>query len=537
MRRSLIAASAALAVGGSLAIAATASATPIPTGSSTDTSNSSLYGLLNQTNTGLIQAENLIVGADQLAAGGAGTTVDPTNFPTAYTSASSLTSTTVPEIGSDIAASSHTSQLELTICVQIDQTAHPSDTTNQAVTACSGGNPAEMSAAATEFTGTTQPGVATASASWAGLSSLVAVVTTDPTDFPGGLYTVDGDISISSSGTVTAIGKPVAYSETFGVSGAAAKGFVIPAGFALTFPNNFTINAALVGDEIQASQEANPPSANAIGTATVTSPEIAALVPGSKGVDNSAQVFVVATSSLTQPDFEVYLGQSDYILGTITGVTFPLTVTFGEPVVAGVATPLPVSSVSLNFPAATSPLQATSCTDLGTLTGTMTDSVTTLASTYFGDSTDSGALNMTATPTTVTDACTAATPPPPAVKNTATGVMHGLTTAHPTLTLKIKTATTFRTVTIGLPHGLTFVKASKKILAREISGKAKSIRIVGGKLVVALRSSVKSDTITTKKGLIAESSTLIKSIKKKKTKTLKISVHAGSIALTATVKA
>ncbi|HWE59606.1 MAG TPA: hypothetical protein VG228_07920 [Solirubrobacteraceae bacterium] len=510
----MIAASAAFAVGGSLAIAATASAASIPLGPSNDTSTASLNGLLNNSYVGLEGADYTLnaLGDTAVPCTPSGTPPACTGFP--------------PETGTGALTAAQAQQIAADFTGQTINGTAPDAHTPTWSTEASGADPNYS---------TDAPKVAGAGTSWASLNSLITLDQTDPTDFPGGLYTVDGDVSVSSSATVTAIGKPVAYTTTFGVSGAAANGFVIPAGFTLEFPNNFTINAALVGDEIQASQEANPPSANAVGTATVTSPEIAALVPGSKGVDNTAQVFVVATSSLTQPDFEVYLGQSDYILGTITGVTFPLTVTFGEPVVAGVATPLPVSSVSMTFPAATSPLQATSCTDLGTLTGTMTDSLTTLASTYFGDSTDSGALNMTATPTTVTDACTAATPPP--VKSTATGVMHGLTSGHPTLTLKIKTATAFRTVTIGLPHGLSFVKASKKILAKEISGKAKSIRIVGGKLVVALRSSVKSATITTKKGLIAETSALIKSIKKKKTKTLKISVHAGSTALTATVKA
>jgi hypothetical protein len=531
MRRSVIAASAALAVGGSLAIAASASAASIPLGASSDTGNTSLYGLFNQASTGLIQAQNLIVGANALAAGGAGTAVD-TNFASPFTTASQLTTTNVAEIATDIAKSANTSQLELTICVQIDQSQNPSDSTSTAVGNCEANGSPYMAAAVSEFTGTSQPGVAKAATSWPSLASLVQLDTIDPTDFPGGLYTVDGDVSISSTATVTAIGKPVAYSETFGVSGAAAKGFVLPSGFTLTFPADFTINTALVGAEITAAQESNPPTANAIGTASVTSPEIAALVPGSKGVDSTATVYAVATSSLTQPDFEVYLGQSDYILGTLTGVTFPLTVTFGEPVVDGQATPLPVSNVTLNFPAATSPLQAMSCTDAGTLTGTMTDSLTTLASTYFGDSTDSGALNMTATPTVVTNDCAAA------IKNAATGSMSGLTGAHPTLKVKMTAATAFGTVKIGLPKGLKFVKATAKKLAKEVSGsKIKSVKISRGSLVITLKSKVTSETITTKKSLISETASLMKSIKKKKTKKLSVAVHAGNTSLKASIKA
>lgn len=528
MRRSVIAASAALALGGSLAVASTASAGSIPTGAPTDTSSASLNGLLNQANTGLITAENVIFGANELAAGGAGSPVD-TSFTSAYTSASQLTATTVPKIAADFADSSKTGQLELAICVQIDQSQNSGDSTSTAVGKCQASNSPYMAAAVTQFK-TSAPQVATAGASWAGLTSLVAVVNTDPTDFPGGLYTVDGDVSISSTATVTAIGKPVAYSATFGVSGAAATGFVLPQGFALTFPANFNINAALVADEIQGSQVANPPSANAIGTATVTSPEIAALVPGSKGVDSSAQVFAVATSSLTQPEFEVYLGQGYYILGTLTGVTFPLTVSFGLPYLNGtqLTTPLPVASVTMNFPAATSPLLATSCTDAGTLTGTMTDDagVSALASTYFKDTADTGAQAMTATSTVVTNQCA-----------TATGFMRGLNNGKVRMRVKATTGIPFGTVKIGLPKGLRFVKASKKVLTREVAPRAKWVRIVHGKLVIALKHKTKVATITTKKGLIFETPALIKSIKRHKTKTLTVSLWAGNTALKISVKA
>lgn len=525
MRRSLIAASAALAVGGSLALAGTASAGSIPTGSSTDSTNSSLYGLLNQTDGGLIKAQNLIYDANGLASEGHGTPVDA-NFTTPYSSTPSLTATTVPEIGTDIAAGANTGQLELTICVGIDQAANSGDSTSTAVSNCQAANSPDMAAAVTQFN-TTQPEIAAAAGSWAALSSLVALVTADPTDFPGGLYTVDGDVGISSTATVTAVRKPVAYSVTFGVSGAAAKGFVLPSGFSLTFPKDFTVNTALIGDEIQASQESDPPTANAIGTASVTSPEIAALVPGSHGVDSSASVYAVSTATLTQPDFELYLGQGDYVLGTLTGVTFPLTVNFGEPVVGGTATPLPVSSVTMSFPATTSPLQASSCTDLGTLTGTMTDDVSTLASTYFGDSTDGGAQNMTATPTSVTNDCTV-----------TVAIARGLEGRSPIIRVKATSGTAFKTLTIALPKGLSFGEAKAKVLAREVRGaKIRSVRIIRRKLVVALRRAVRSETIQTKRPLIDETAALQRSVKRHKTKELTLNVKVGNASMESTFKA
>ena len=55
--------------------------------------------------------------------------------------------------------------------------------------------------------------------------------------------------------------------------------------------------------------------------------------------------------------------------------------------------------------------------------------------------------------------------------------------------------------------------------------------------MVTLKTSLKSLTIKTKKGLISESAALIKSIKKHKTKKLTVSVKAGSTSLKASIKA
>jgi hypothetical protein len=528
----VIAASTALALGGSLAFTASASATAIPLGQTTDTSNASLYGLLNQSNTGLIQAQNIIVIENSILASQGKAVVDA-NFSTAYTAATSLTTSTVAEIAADVANAANTSNLEFGTCVASYLTTQklPATSTNisNGANYCAN-TPSALAAAAAQYTGKIQPGIATAATSWANLNSLVSVSTTDPTDFPGGLYTVDGDMSISSSATVTAIGKPVAYTARIGVSGSATQGYVLPSGFALTFPANFAINTSLVSAEIQASQEANPPASNAIGTATVTSPEIAALVPGSKGVDNAAQVFVVATSSLTQPEFELYLGQGDYILGTVGGVTFPLTVTFGEPVVNGTATPLPVSSVTMNFPAASSPLKAMSCTDAGTLTGTMTDTLTTLASTYFGDTVDSGPIALSATPTVVTNKC--AKP----IKKIGVALGSGLPTGHPILKIKIRTNVAFKTVFLGVPKGMYFMRS--KALAKQVSGAGiKAVRIVRGRLVIILKRKVKAFTFKTRRSLVGETKGLLNAIKRHKIKRLVLFVHGGNTPIKMMIKA
>jgi hypothetical protein len=198
-----------------------------------------------------------------------------------------------------------------------------------------------------------------------------------------------------------------------------------------------------------------------------------------------------------------------------------------------------LNSIELNFPAATSPAKTTSCTTLGTAGATATDAIANLAL-EFGDTTDgltsltgtASALTLAATPTVVTNDC------PPAIKNAATGSMSGLTGAHPTLKVKVTAATAFGTVKIGLPKGLKFVKATAKKLAKEVSGaKIKSVKISGGSLVITLKSKVTSETITTKKPLISETASLMKSIKKKKTKKLSVAVHAGNTSLKASIKA
>lgn len=457
MRRSIVAASAALAVGGTLAVTATASAMQIPTGSPTDTGTTTLYGLLNNSYTGLKTGDQYLY---QM-----GDTKVPA-YPS-FPAESALTAAEAQQIAADFTNTT------------INGTA-PSSATYAAMLATADANYA-----------TDAKNIGAAGASWGSLSSLVGLATLDPTDFPGGLFTVDGDVSVSSSAVVTGLNKPTAYTASFGVSGPAQTGFVLPAAFTLTFPASFNVNTALVAHEIQASQESNPPASSAIGTATVTSPEIAALVPGSKGVDSTAAVYVVQTASLTQPDFEVYLGQGDYILGTLAGVTFPLTVSFGEPIVNGVAVPLPVSNVSMSFPASTSPLKAKSCNNLGTLTGTMTDAASALAA-QFGDTADSGAVAMAATATTVLDECPAR----------AVAAIGGIKKGKPTLRIRLvgNGGTPFTNENLTLPNGL--MARGLKAKGIKVHG-AKLRRVIGHgrKITLIFRGKTKSATVFFAKGI------------------------------------
>ena len=97
----------------------------------------------------------------------------------------------------------------------------------------------------------------------------------------------------------------------------------------------------------------------------------------------------------------------------------------------------------MNFPAATSPVKSASCTTLGTAGGTATDAIANLAY-EFGDAND-GVSSASGTAAAV-DA--GGDPRRPSrikcVKTAATGSAGGLTSGHPTLTLKVKTGTVVR---------------------------------------------------------------------------------------------
>jgi hypothetical protein len=556
-RRSWIA---ALTVGASLAVAGSASAIPVPIGSSGDPAYSgtgtptSVYSLYNAASHGLVGGEDLIYAANKLSEAQSGPPIDP-NFDTAAwndTNYSDLTSTTVPEIATDIANSSLTSDFELVICIQLDQAANPSDTTMDAINECqTSGNPYMPQAVAT-FTAD-QPLIASAAASWPDLSQLVGFLTG-----AAGVMQSSDSATITSSGTVTSLTDPVAYNISLN---APTGGYVVPSAFSLTFPAGLAVNTALVADEVNASSntaavELNPgTSATSIGTVTLTSP----LADEFGGANNqlTGNVYVVQTGqssgqgSATQPYLELWFpagGHPIYDLGSFpSSLSFPLTLNFGEAFVSllNKQEPLPLNSVALSFPAATSPVKTTDCTTLGTATGSITDSIASLAY-EFGDKTDGATSASTTTPTavnvagsatTVTNQCVATVATPPA-KPAAIATASGLNKGTPTIKVKVTSGTAFKSLTIGLPKGLSFAKLSAKKLAKAVSGaKIKSVRRSGSKLMITLKSAVKSETIQTKKGLVNESSGLIKSIKKHETKKLSLSIKVLSSNLKASFKA
>ncbi|MGH2862560.1 MAG: hypothetical protein ACRDLT_13800 [Solirubrobacteraceae bacterium] len=543
---------AALTVGASLAVASSASAIPVPIGSSADApyggtgAPASVYSLYNAaSNVALVPAEDLIVLTNGILAGNSQAPVDA-SFTTAFTSASSLTSSNVAEIATDIAASANTANLEFGTCVSAYLTAHseqPTTTNVQSGSAYCKSTSSALSAAATEFTGTIQPGVASAATSWPDLSQLVGFLGSAS----GTMQSADS-ATVSSSGTVTSITQPLAYNVALS---APSGGYIVPSAFGLTFPAGLSVNAALVADEVNASSNTTAvelnPNGTSIGTVTLTSP----LADEFGGSNNQlvGKIYVVQTGqssgqgSATQPYLELWFpgdgAHPIYDLGSFpSSLAFPLTLNFGEAFVSllNAQEPLPLNSLEVSFPAATSPVKTSSCTTLGTAGGAITDSIGGLAY-EFGDTGDGvssatgtpAAVTLAATPTVVTNQCVAMVAKhPKKIKNTAGVTAAGLTSGHPIFRVKIKAKQAFKTITITLPRGLHFVKAKAKKLAKEITGaKIKSVRIIRGKLVIRLKKAVKSETIKTKRSLIGETKGLIKSIKKHKTKKLTLRVRAG----------
>jgi hypothetical protein len=150
-----------------------------------------------------------------------------------------------------------------------------------------------------------------------------------------------------------------------------------------------------------------------------------------------------------------------------------------------------------------------------------------------------------------------------ALKPTVSGSTAGLASGHPKLKFKIthgKGAPNVASVTLGLPRGLSFsrsaivkhktcTKASKGKKAKcstttlikglgIAGGKAKSVAIKRGKLVITLKKASGKLTITVSGPLVSESKSLQTKVKKHKTKSLKFSLkvtdakrHATTVSL------
>jgi hypothetical protein len=228
------------------------------------------------------------------------------------------------------------------------------------------------------------------------------------------------------------------------------------------------------------------------------------------------------------------------VLGQLSGLSFPSTVTFGEPYIfaAGSTTqdqyPLPLSSLTVTFPAATSPFKVDSCSAITQPAATVTDVASPFAS-DFGDYSDgfngstgtAGPVSIPSSKTVVTDDC-------PKLSAYG-GSAKGISTGKPALGYTLRSTQPFSTFTTALPGGFRFSKFTAKDV--KVSGTTgtgsssaavtiESLSASGGKLSITLSGPTKKVSVKLAGG-ITES----KSARKDKTVTLRLSVVGGSISL------
>jgi hypothetical protein len=493
LRRSAAAATTVLAIGGTLAVAGSASAASIPFGTPTSSTETSIYGDLNVSYAGLANGAFFLTSVgDSAVPQNAGMSGDPqsspgypaaSTFPT-ETGTTPLSTAQALQIAADFSGSEVTSG-----SVTAEPTAHtPSYATEIE------GDIFEVtygpSPGAAEYT-TVSTEIVDAAENWNQLSQIVDnLYNDDPTDFPNNpLFSIDGDLTYSATATVKSTGIPTAYTTSLATSGGAAMGYVLPSSFTLTLPGNFTLNDSLVGRELTVAQEVNPVAADAIGTFSLVS-------PASKGFGLSAtdtvsgSVYVVDYPKDTDPSLELYLSGSNangvYMLGTFpTSLAFPLTLTFDGVNASALGLSaneaIPLQSLAMTFPATTSPVEATSCSNLGTVTGTATDEVAALADSLSGDTNDgyvaagNTPVTIPGTATVVTDECAAA--------SSKGKLSVSKKTKKGTLSLKVtgNGGTKFKSVTIKLPRGVTD-KGKKSVKVTFGATASKTIKVTGLKL-------------------------------------------------------
>jgi hypothetical protein len=362
--------------------------------------------------------------------------------------------------------------------------------------------------------------------------------------FPGGFYSVNGDLGISSSATVTNTGKPAKFTLNMGVTGAAAQtataGFVYPQAETVTFPKAWGLNLGIEKDEIPYADINNPTAAGKkpIGTLQITSPVVGVLEENNSQTTATGQVYVVKNPSPKSlvPELELWIPgptgdpAAAEVIGTLSGLRFPLTVTFQTPVLLGesssglpYSTPLAFSNLSVTFPAATSPYVIPSCSSTTAPAATATDGLAPFAQ-DFGDYSDGGTngiygnptpVKIASTKTDITDDCTKL--------STTGGSVSGVPSGKPKFGFTLADTQTFKSLDVTLPNGFSF----KNFKASDLKTTAtvKSDKAAGRRLTVDLSDT--SSKVTVKlNGGISETK------QARNDKSLKLTIAAGGASTT-----
>jgi hypothetical protein len=376
--------------------------------------------------------------------------------------------------------------------------------------------------------------------------------------YPGGLFSVDHDVAVNSTATVTAPGKPAAYAITLATAGAAASssspGYIDPGSEQFTFPKQFSLNLQLLKQEIPYANIWDPTKdgGRPIGSLTISSPASGLISDNLSSTSASGQVYLVHNPNAKSlvPELELWISGSSgasgvevAVLGKLSGLSFPQTVNFGVPMVGGgllnsaglpMQMSLPLSSLTVSFPAASSPFIIPSCSSATAPTAAVSDSLAPYASDFGDDSDGYDASTNTTSPikapsskTVVTDACTKLT--------TSGASASGIKQGKPKFGFTLSDSKQFSSFSVELPKGFTFAKFSSadlKLTGTTGSGasatavKVKSVSVKGQKLNVTLSAPTTKVAAKLSGGIAAASSA-----RKDKTVTLKLGAGGVSVAV------
>ncbi len=398
-RRALIAASSVLAAGGVLASAGAASAAQLPYGTPTDPAYSgigpatSLYSVTANAPAMLASAANLLQGAGDTAMANGGTAWAASDF-------------------SDVNNTADGNNISQTIADFLDKRFNVSykPTPGTYLQKLKATDPRYADdAAQIEQTGELYISL--------GLMSLAS----DTPGYPGGNYSANGNMQVTSKATVTSTTHAAAYTMTLGMAGAAnataTAGFTTPQAETISYPASFHMNLGILKNAIPYSDIANPTASGKqpIGSLMLNSPLafLAGGAFGTKTVTGSVYLVTNPNPRNVTPYMELFF-DGNYVIGKLSRPTFPMTVTFGEPFLGTTDSPmaLPMSSLTVSFPAATSPFVANSCSKLTAPTATVTDYLAPFAA-DFGDYSDGyntvthkfSGVKVRSVKTTVTNHC------------------------------------------------------------------------------------------------------------------------------------
>jgi hypothetical protein len=279
----------------------------------------------------------------------------------------------------------------------------------------------------------------------------------------------------------------------------------------LTIPSNVSPNLIGAATDLCSAPTATFSNCTSVGVAQAVSPLVATALSGA----------VYLTGSIASPVMTIAF-PPPYALELNGAIT-----TSSNKVAFTNIPDVPLTSLTVALKGGTTGLFQTSCT-----TATATANAT-------GAFTGQNGATATATAPLTISGCSATTTttPPPTTTTKKAGApsissasLSGLANRKPKLSFKLTAgkngAPKLSSVTVKLPSGVSFVKKGLKKGVTVSGAKIKSVSLSGGKLTITLKSSVTSFSVKVSTKALSETKGLATKVKKKKTKSLKLSISA-----------